>query len=424
MKAKMAAIIRESSDSSLTHSELRRKYQEPQDGPPSPRLKATSTAYSRTIQMNLIASTRCWACSTALHDPGATFFACGACGAFNGEEPKLPHAPFDTTPFSIVCRVAAQRGRLAAVLSAITLKASAMVLVLVLLPRLVDPSSAWALTSVGHSVLVVYLAFGVAFNYFATVASGPGYVTDELNPLGTGGGRESLSGVDTEVGASRGLELSRLREVTDDDMPLRGWRKCSETGLSAPPRAHYCRHSRKLVLRMDHHCALLNTCIGHANHVYYMRLLAFTSAMGLYMVVGAGYALRAAAAASASAVAVTGLRLNATLAAEEAAAAAAGTSRALVLTASLGVVLVVAALPLFAWQLRNLLKGLTHIESLKTPPPLDFDLGWRENVRTALAARGGGAELGWRLALQALPLPCAPAGDGVRWQCRPPPRRV
>ena len=417
MKAKMNSIIHQQSDSSLTASELRRKYDEPADGPPSPRLKATSTTYSRTIQMSLVASTRCWACATALHDPGASFFACGACGAFNGEEPRQPHQPFDSTPWRLVCRRAAQRGRLAAATTALVLKVAIAQLLFVLLPRLMGSASSWSATALAHLVAILYIAINVSFNLAATLASGPGYVTDEHTPLGaSGSGRESFGG-DAEGGG--GTELSRLKAATDDDMPLRGWRQSAETGLSVPPRAHYCRTCRKDVLRMDHHCALLNTCIGHRNHHYYLRLLASVSAAGVYMAVGASCMLRAAGG---DMVAPAGGNTTGS-----AGAAADASASALVLTFGVGVALVVAAGPLLVWQLRNLLRGLTHIESLKAPPPLDYDLGWRENVRVAFSPPQAGAGAGllwWRLVLQALPLPSPPGGDGLRWTARPPPRRV
>ena len=65
------------------------------------------------------------------------------------------------------------------------------------------------------------------------------------------------------------------------------------TGLSLPPRAHYCRTCQRIVMRMDHHCAFLNTCIGHANHVYFLRFLLFLAASTLYVFCGAAYALGA-----------------------------------------------------------------------------------------------------------------------------------
>ena len=77
-RAKMEGLLRESSDSTLTAHE--KKALRP-DQSHTPVQRQPSTA-------RLGASmTRCWACSTALRDPGAAFFACGACGASNGAEP-------------------------------------------------------------------------------------------------------------------------------------------------------------------------------------------------------------------------------------------------------------------------------------------------------------------------------------------------
>ena len=69
-------------------------------------------------------------------------------------------------------------------------------------------------------------------------------------------------------------------------------------------------------------------------------------------------------------------------------------------------------------QSRNLLRGLTYIESCKTPPPADFDLGPRQNIAQVF---GG---FGPRLLLHLLPIPRAAIGDGVSFPMRAPVRRV
>ena len=458
-RAKMAELIHQQSDSALTAEELRRKYGDPDDGdgpPPSPRHKPTLTAcHSRPSLGSMgfgVTTTRCWACATALRDPGASFFACGACGALNGEEPKLQRQPFDRTPWRSVCRLAARRGRLAALATTLALVASGFQAARVLLPRLVDQSSPMASASLIHRLLFGYLGVGVAFNFLATMLAGPGDVVEEICPLLAGG---ATLHADAEAGHA--TDLSSLK-ASAGDMPLRGWRRCAETGLSMPPRAHYCRTTKKLILRMEHHCAFLNTCIGHANHHYYLRFLLFLMLAGAYVASAAAYLLRsvstlaAAGAPMLSAAGAAGRRLadepdeadgleaatppgmgtgNSTSLSQAAlhrgelrvldVGAAAAATQELVVVGALGLCAVAIAGPILLTQVRNLMRGRTHIESLRSPPPTDYDLGVAANCGATFGGRGGCAlRLIWHL----LPLPCSAVGDGLHFKCRPPPRRV
>ena len=77
------------------------------------------------------------------------------------------------------------------------------------------------------------------------------------------------------------------------ELPLRGWKRCEETGLALPPRAHYCRTSKAMIKRMDHFCMFTNACVGHANQHYFMCFLAFLSASTLYVLCATSYALAA-----------------------------------------------------------------------------------------------------------------------------------
>ena len=207
---------------------------------------------------------------------------------------------------------------------------------------------------------------------------------------------------------------------------------------------------------MDHHCMFTNACVGHANQHYFLTFLAFLSASTLYVLTAATYAL--AATKPAYLFAAADLVLLHTPAAAPPGAAlllSNGTSgagvagvisslQALGLSPPFALVYVATATAAYRWpflavalrlyaacfpaflfstfllllQTRNLLRGLTYIESCKTPPPSDFDLGPRQNVAQVF---GG---LGPRLLLHLLPVSRAAVGDGVVFPMRAPVRRV
>lgn len=40
------------------------------------------------------------------------------------------------------------------------------------------------------------------------------------------------------------------------------------------PRSHHCRRCARCVMKMDHHCPWINTCVGHFNHGHFVSFLA------------------------------------------------------------------------------------------------------------------------------------------------------
>ncbi|KAH9279919.1 putative palmitoyltransferase ZDHHC24 [Echinococcus granulosus] len=55
----------------------------------------------------------------------------------------------------------------------------------------------------------------------------------------------------------------------------RDWSYCLRCETVRPPRAHHCSQCDVCVLRFDHHCTYLAQCVGHANMVYFIRLLFY-----------------------------------------------------------------------------------------------------------------------------------------------------
>eukprot|EP00929_Paragymnodinium_shiwhaense_P106682 TRINITY_DN72286_c0_g1_i1.p1 TRINITY_DN72286_c0_g1~~TRINITY_DN72286_c0_g1_i1.p1 ORF type:complete len:574 (-),score=104.06 TRINITY_DN72286_c0_g1_i1:168-1889(-) len=55
-------------------------------------------------------------------------------------------------------------------------------------------------------------------------------------------------------------------------------RWCRKSESYKPDRAHYCRFTKRGVLRMDHHCPWLGNTVGFRNHKFFFLFLAYASA--------------------------------------------------------------------------------------------------------------------------------------------------
>ncbi|XP_051969915.1 palmitoyltransferase ZDHHC23-B-like isoform X2 [Xyrauchen texanus] len=65
----------------------------------------------------------------------------------------------------------------------------------------------------------------------------------------------------------------------------RNW--CAVCKLVCPPRAGHCRICGVCILRLDHHCVWINSCVGQANHRSFLLMLVFfllTSLFGISLV--------------------------------------------------------------------------------------------------------------------------------------------
>ena len=172
-RAKMAVLLAQTSDAGLTANELRRKYDDAK-GPASPRRSgdaAMHRQFSRGICATPSPATRCWACHTALRDPGANYFACGACGALNGIEPRIARAFIGCAVRNLCRHLTQQHGRKVAGTTAL-----AMAYVIVQVPHYLLPSLRVADMSVwcSHAFLAAFLSVGTVFNFVATMCTSPG----------------------------------------------------------------------------------------------------------------------------------------------------------------------------------------------------------------------------------------------------------
>ena len=61
-----------------------------------------------------------------------------------------------------------------------------------------------------------------------------------------------------------------------------GRRFCKKCAAYKPPRAHHCRRCGCCVLRMDHHCAWVDSCIGHGNYRAFLLMCGYLAAACLH----------------------------------------------------------------------------------------------------------------------------------------------
>eukprot|EP01117_Protostelium_nocturnum_P011161 TRINITY_DN4054_c0_g1_i2.p1 TRINITY_DN4054_c0_g1~~TRINITY_DN4054_c0_g1_i2.p1 ORF type:complete len:231 (-),score=50.77 TRINITY_DN4054_c0_g1_i2:174-866(-) len=72
-----------------------------------------------------------------------------------------------------------------------------------------------------------------------------------------------------------------LVDINDDmvltamALPMMSPRFCRKCNLPKPPRCHHCSVCRRCVLKMDHHCPWMLTCIGFYNQKYFLSFLIY-----------------------------------------------------------------------------------------------------------------------------------------------------
>lgn len=110
---------------------------------------------------------------------------------------------------------------------------------------------------------------------------GPGFVKSQSLALG----------INSSLATNRSTNLTLDTDLRNGVSHLKGEKdvkkKCPVCQLVRPPRAGHCRICGACVLRMDHHCVWINSCVGQANHrQFILTLLLFllTSFYGISLV--------------------------------------------------------------------------------------------------------------------------------------------
>ncbi|XP_065186626.1 palmitoyltransferase ZDHHC6-like [Sycon ciliatum] len=228
----------------------------------------------------------------------------------------------------------------------------------------------WRTTSGAvHYILFLSNVFFLCINYFHAMQHGPGFV-----PLGW-----------------------KPKNAKDEKM----LQFCTACQGFKPPRAHHCRSCGRCVMKMDHHCPWINSCVGHENHATFTRFV-------LHAPLGCGYATYLQGA-------FLYRLLFASRVPREAVFFFQSMSSAFMLFLSIGFALGVtlSVTVLLFYQLRSIIRNRTmvedwildkaeyrHREEGLEPFVYPYDLGWKGNC------------------LQVFLLSWYAKGDGITWTVR------
>ncbi|KAG5859835.1 DHHC palmitoyltransferase [Encephalitozoon hellem] len=91
------------------------------------------------------------------------------------------------------------------------------------------------------------------------------------------------------------LKMKGMNKFVEEEVMKQSVTKiklCSKCKTYKPPRAHHCGTCKRCYLRYDHHCALLNTCIGFHNYKFFYQFMVvnlisvifFIMTISIYMI--------------------------------------------------------------------------------------------------------------------------------------------
>lgn len=341
-----------------------------------------------------IIPSRCWCCDVPLAATMLENNHCHNCGVLVYDL-KRARGVFDECVFRGPCRACGRYGRATSLFTASMIIYCIVENVRVLLPTVLAIVGPQSTTALGLTALSWYLSCMTPFNFLATIYTPPGHVS----------GNEASARLQAALAASGGEQPIA--------QPLLGWRRCADSGLAMPPRAAFCRRCKRATLRMDHHCAFVNTCVGHANHHYFLRLLAAALVSTSCECLSCLWVLTASPEVLQSVL--PGLVLGTTPWSGVKGLYAHIHARALIALCLVSGLVAVAVGVLLFTQLSALMGGHTFAEAQRlggdgTP------LGHVQSAAAACEPRRVCDNLrsvfGGCLLMHFLPLPCAPVGDG------------
>ncbi|KAJ5239261.1 hypothetical protein N7468_003880 [Penicillium chermesinum] len=125
-----------------------------------------------------------------------------------------------------------------------------------------DTKSSWL--GLPSSLLGIFLYAALNASYTAAVFTDPG------SPLTT------RSGTDRHNYSA--LPVTEVPEFTSYTASSTGGKRyCKKCQCPKPDRAHHCSTCKRCVLKMDHHCPWLATCVGLYNYKAFLLFLIYTS---------------------------------------------------------------------------------------------------------------------------------------------------
>ncbi|KAK4754068.1 hypothetical protein SAY87_002172 [Trapa incisa] len=145
-----------------------------------------------------------------------------------------------------------------------------------------------------YTALYLLLFLATLVQYFITACSSPGYVIDAIKAVSL------LANCNRDASKKNGsfvviVDDPLRRNLLGSDSP---WSKtvmdlhlpgtptrnyiCSYCNVDQPPRAKHCHDCDRCVLKFDHHCTWLGTCIGYSNHCRFWWYIFLESALCLW----------------------------------------------------------------------------------------------------------------------------------------------
>ncbi|KAI9326121.1 DHHC palmitoyltransferase-domain-containing protein, partial [Obelidium mucronatum] len=102
----------------------------------------------------------------------------------------------------------------------------------------------------------------ILLNYYLCVVVDPGFVSPSYKPPPT-----------TSAHLTPIVQTPNNVDPSNDTLtPF----FCDRCQLYKPPRAHHCRQCNRCILRMDHHCVWIASCVGFKNQPHFVRFLFWT----------------------------------------------------------------------------------------------------------------------------------------------------
>jgi hypothetical protein len=132
-----------------------------------------------------------------------------------------------------------------------------------------------------------YFTVWFLISYMRVVFTAPGFVPKAWNKMITDEVLEEYISL-KKVASSSGLFMNLITKETYENfnfmdeefkqfLARTGRKFCQSCRMFKPVRAHHCRQTGRCVLKMDHYCNWISTCIGYANYKYFLLFILYTS---------------------------------------------------------------------------------------------------------------------------------------------------